>query len=251
MKTSAVEVLPPLPGAKRATALAVAGSVLARNNPYDTLVTRIKSGIDAAGRFEKCKLACQVITGFDLIELRKLHGRTEGGRPETSKRLGGFQPWDDFVKGEFGISDETARTWMKMAEKAKPRLKKLGLGNAKGLAQLLEKSPSQMNAEETGILTSAVTRLTDGLTQLDFMRDLGLLPKIPKLGGARPKGKKPTPEEQLAQDIALAQQNWADVCEAVNGFFEDEHHLHLTQDLRDQMDAVFEGALEKLNAVED
>ena len=147
------------------------------------LVEEIKEGITFLNKIETCRLMGQVEVGRRLSELRKIHGGdSKGGRPETSKSLGGFVPWPKYVKETFAISDETARNWMKMAEEAKPRLKKLD----PKLALLLDKPIHLLTESEAAALKKATAKLTTGKTQLDFMRELGLV----KMSAAAPGGTK-------------------------------------------------------------
>ena len=173
-------------------------------SPEEALWAEAKKWTEAAGMMEKCKLASQVMTGFALMEIRKSWNgqgkRTDltlevGTSPNRSAKLG----WQKRVKAELGISDDTARNWMDMAKACKPRLKKLGgMASFKDLLQL---PPSQWTDVQRDSLSTAVRKITDGKTQLEFMWELGVAKggKAAR-GGDTSKGEKDeeipaTPEE--------------------------------------------------------
>jgi hypothetical protein len=168
------------------------------SDPEETQWAEAKKWVDAAGMFERGKLASQVMAGFALIEIRK-GWRCSGHRNDLTSaqnepRLG----WQEQVKEKLGIGKETARRWIEMAEVAKPRLKKLG--GADSFKRLLELPPSAWNAAQRESLAKAVHKITDGKTQVQYMLDLGVS-KAPQ--GSAAKGgqqeKKKDEEEPPAR----------------------------------------------------
>jgi len=172
----------------------------AENNTWDAV--RYWAGMSL--RFKQADLACQVMAGFALKELRALHGPRQGQRSDLkptstndSSKLGtspavtstndssklGFQ---EMVLKETGISHDTARNWMKMADGIKSRWKKLPIRDR--LHSLMAVPPSQWQDDDAKLITDALHKATDGRTQLEFMWELGLAKK-PQGAGAR--GRKP------------------------------------------------------------
>lgn len=169
---------------------------------------------DASVAMERGKLFCQVMLGFELVALRATIGLQQGGDHKTaegrSKSQTGTLIWDEALERELGLSRTSAYRMMEMAEAAKPRLKKLpGLRDFDPTAQPVASLP----APQQEALTTAVKKLTDGTTQVEFMRELGLA-KFPQGGGAtgRAKGeggrKKLTPSEEAEIMRTLARDDW-------------------------------------------
>lgn len=168
---------------------------------------RAKGWTDSAGNFERCKLACQVMAGFELIALKAEMGVRRGGdrTGANPSNLGLLGTWEETVKARVGISDETARNWMAMAMKAQPRIQKLG--GADALKEILTRPASEWDAGEAEMVQATVAKLTDGKTQLDFMRELGLERGLVKTrgGDTTPKdGSKPVKMSKALQ----AQAHW-------------------------------------------
>ncbi len=141
------------------------------------------------------------MAGFALAELHEKHGIKRGGdraKPNDSGLL-----WSDLVKQKCGISDDTARNWMGMAKEAAKRLKKLNLDGQVTFRELMELPVDQWTDEQMTIVTSAIAKLTDGKTQLDFMRELGLAKKPIGHGlknSKRGTGGKGGDDEKEAED---------------------------------------------------
>jgi hypothetical protein len=147
---------------------------------------RAREYVRGASMAAKMTVAFQVLTGFELIALKKDSGVQRGGDRRSNPKDSGLK-WEDLVKSELGIGDDTARTWMKMAEAIRPRLKKLG-GSFEALP-MLELPPAQWNDEQRATLATVVKKATDGKTQLDFLTELGLAKKPQGSGvkgGAKP-----------------------------------------------------------------
>lgn len=164
---------------------------------------------DAAVAMEQGKLFCQVMLGFELLALRAMTPDEHGKRTDLTSSQAGTK-WVELIDKELGLSRTSAYRMMEMAEAAKPRLKKLpGLRDFDPTAQPVASLP----APQQEALTTAVKKLTDGTTQVEFMRELGLA-KFPQGGGAtgRAKGeggrKKLTPSEEAEIMRTLARDDW-------------------------------------------
>lgn len=136
----------------------------------------IRGFVDQAGRFAHAGLTCQVMAGFELIELRKLHG-VQGQRSDLEGVLNVEHrlPWPDACKLYAGISDDTARNWMRMAEAMRPRLKRLK-GESR-LRALMETPVQEWGPKDLTFIHKAVREIADGRSQVEFMSSLGLAPK--------------------------------------------------------------------------
>lgn len=189
-------------------------------------VDRVRQYSAASQAMSRASLAMQVMAGFELLELHKKSPYRHGGKrqkpelqtvPESSPRVSdlkqgpydGCHTWAEFCGVACGISPDTARAWMAMAEAVKPRLKKLqGFGGL--IRELLTRPVSDLSADQTQLLTDAVSKITDGRTQLDFLSELGLVkrPGNPNLGGAtagQRKGKGVIDDETVK---SAAREEW-------------------------------------------
>lgn len=190
------EVLPPVAAGQ---SIVVPASSLPADDPF----ARARSYVRGAEMAAKISVAFQALTGLELIAIKKELGYTHGGARNSSAK-DSHLTWEDLVKRELGIGKDTARTWMAMADAMKPRLKKLEGGLA--ALPLLELPPAQWTEEQSGQLTKAVKKLTDGKTQLAFLEELGLAKKPRGAGakGGHQPGDGETPAdtpEQRAIDI--------------------------------------------------
>lgn len=142
--------------------------------------------------------------GFELIELQKRVGiSAKGGRPKKLPNNLEVLSWPELVKQKIGKSDETSRNWMNMARAVAPRLKKLG--GSWNASALLALPPSEWSEEARVQVEKTLKGVCEGQTQVDFMRELGLVKKPPGNGGGDNSGSveeaKPIAPEQLAQDL--------------------------------------------------
>ncbi len=173
----------------------------------------VRAWIDHAGRFERAKTACQVMAGFELLELKRRMGFIQGGCRGQKPNDSVFASWQEFCRERIGISDDTARGWMRMAEALKPRLRKLpGLGHL--IREIIDVPLSQLGPEKCQLLADAVHKLADGKTQLDFMEELGLVKRAQgsaakggDLGGGR-HSKVPVSEDAAR---LIARDDWRTV----------------------------------------
>jgi hypothetical protein len=138
---------------------------------------------DAADRFEHGAVACRVMAGLVLLQLRAEYGTHQGARSDLATLENGLPKlsWEDRMTAETRRSDVTCRAWMKMADAAKGRLLQADVSGV--FRQLLEVPVSQLTDDQAGLLRKGVEQLVDGRSQLDFMESLGLLaPTAPKGG---------------------------------------------------------------------
>jgi len=158
--------------------------------------------MDLAKRAHMTALACQIMVGFELIALRENLGETRG-------RGGSDLAFEEAAKREIGLSRRTVFRLIAMSEACIPRLRKHSAAlkgfdpASQPLAQLPE---AQLLA-----LSAAVHKITDGLTQTDFLVELGLA-KAPQGSGATGgyRGRKPptSVEEQAALRAQTAREDW-------------------------------------------
>lgn len=206
-----IEVLPPqepAPPLDRRLAAKLDAAPVTVHGTWDAARTWIARATAA----EEVKLYCQVMLGFELLALRESHGETRGRRPS-----GGNKSHDEtfFERAhrETNLSRPTVFRLTAMAEAAIPRLRKLPTlrdfdPTATGVALLPE--------PQREVLSSAVRKLTDGLTQADFLVELGIA-KAPQgsgaTGGYHPRqGPEPTVEEQAEQQRKMAKDEFRRVC---------------------------------------
>lgn len=170
----------------------------------------------AAGQFERCKLYCQVMLGFELLALKK-ELRVAAGGDRKSEEAGsnsqnGNLIWTQNLEKELGLSVSSAYRFMDMAKAASARLKKLPLlrGFDPKLIAIGDLSELQKDALQTG-----VRKLTDDLTQKEFGEQLGLW-KIPlgqNSGNHNAAGKvKLSLERQLEKAKAEADHGLRLIC---------------------------------------
>jgi hypothetical protein len=155
-----------------------------------------------AKRAQEVALACQVMVGFELIALRESVGETRGRGVHA-------ETFEDIATREIGLGRRSVFKLMSMAEACVPRLRKhsVALKGFDPFSQPLAQLPeAQLHA-----LSAAVHKITDGLTQTDFLVELGLA-KAPQGSGATGgyRGRKPptSVEEQAALRAQTAREDW-------------------------------------------
>jgi hypothetical protein len=155
-----------------------------------------------AGQFERCKLYCQVMLGFELITLKKLHCSHGGDRKSTEAKSSDQNDhlirWDDVVAKELGLKHGSAVRFEAMARNATPILKKLP---ALKEFDPISKPIALLPAPQKAALEKGLRKMTDGITQKEFGEHLGLW-KVPQGSGA--KGRKPG--EGGRKKLSLAEQ---------------------------------------------
>ncbi|MEI8289829.1 MAG: hypothetical protein WCH99_10175 [Verrucomicrobiota bacterium] len=167
---------------------------LQKYQPQSAIPTDAKDAVrfwdNLAAQFARGSVASQVMCGFALLELRETANVKRGGdhKSEIKPEVFGFDSWEDFIEANFGMSDDTARNRMNMAKGVKSDFKKLGLGDR--FRALLATPPSAWSEDDTKMLSSSLAKVTDGLTQTDFFRKLGLAKLAPGNHFAHGKGKR-------------------------------------------------------------
>lgn len=159
-----------------------------------------------AGTCERMKVFCQVMLGFELLDLQKQHGLAQCQESRSQNGTSSSATWDDVLEKEIGLAKTTAYRFAQMARAAAPRLKKIpALKGFDPAAQTIASlTDDQKHALETG-----VRKLTDGLTQREFGESLGAWKKDKatapgrKTGdGGRPPGPV-TPDEVRAVKLKI------------------------------------------------
>jgi hypothetical protein len=209
-------------------------------------VDRIRRYVDAAEKLIRGSLAMQVMAGFELSELHKRSPFSHGGKRRSSSQranligvgtenpalgdssshvanlidptFAGHSNWADYVQQTFGVSYDTARRWMAMADAARSRLKRLD-GWSALVKDLLDRPITALSEREMEVLNKGVQKLTDGRSQMDFLVELGLAkkPGNPSLGGntgGRPASSGVIEGEAL---IKAATEDWAQAHRALIG----------------------------------
>lgn len=191
----------------------------------------VREHVALATKFAHGQLACQVVAGMELAALKKEFG-ISAGRPSTKLPHGAvikIPHWDDLVKERAGISDDTARRWIAMAEGIKKKWK--NLPSASLLRMLVQSPPSQWSDDDTKAIFTALHKCTDGLTQMEFMLDIGVAKKPSGgKGGAHGGGKKKLSLEEATEvkrqlastDFAEAAQILDDLRESFTLLTDDE-----------------------------
>ena len=151
----------------------------------------VRHWLNAANLFEQGKLFAQVMTGFELLALKKACGVMPGNNQHTARfsQIGksssagssAANDWEIILQQEAGMGQSTAYRYMEMARAAAPRLKKLPALNS---FDPFTQPMSQLPAPQREAMETAVRKLTDGKTQTDFFEDLY------KTGGRGP-GREP------------------------------------------------------------
>lgn len=162
----------------------------------------------AHGKYlQEAALYCQVMLGFELLALRENHPETRGGPPGKQKYVG--RTFADQAMEETCLGRDSVFKLMRMAEAAIPRLRKIsGLRDFDPSSQTLLALP---DAQRTA-LSAAVHKITDGLTQGDFLVELGLA-KSPQgsgaTGGARTRLEPLSSSQKAEWERKCAVENFA------------------------------------------
>ncbi len=204
-----VEVLPavtaPLPAMGKRVAKKLASSPLAVDGTWESA----RRWLDHSKYLQEAALFCQVMLGLELIALRESTPKT-AHRPrkgETPANVAGVS-FTAIAEKETGLSERTIRTFIRMAESALPRLRKhIALRGFDPQSQSLAPLPGP----QKDALSAAVKKLTDGMTQQDFLVELGLA-KAPQgsavKGGARERKAPLPPEEQAEVEAGFARKDF-------------------------------------------
>lgn len=200
----------------------------------------VRHWLNAAKMFEQGKLFSQVMTGFELLALKKAHGVAHGNNQHegrTSQIGKSTDDWETILQTEAGLAQSTAYRYMDMAKAAAPRLKKLpALKNFDPTTTAI----SEMGRITRSELETAVKKLTDGKSQTDFFNELYKQPS----GNANPTSaphKKLTLSEEAAAHQEMARVQWAAIDKQL-GVYRDKFTVLTDSDGEAQI-AILEQAL--------
>jgi hypothetical protein len=165
---SSPEILSPesmLPGAPVPALSPLQASAIAAVSTCESetavIISRVKE-------FERASTAGKVLAG---INLRHLHAHyvgdrnPKGGRPRRKPDANGFT-WPSYLIERFGISDETASRWMKMADAVESIAELEGLD----LRTICEKLPWNWTPEESALIDVTVHALCEDKTQRELLQ---------------------------------------------------------------------------------
>lgn len=122
--------------------------------------------------------AVAVVLGAELQRLHKLFG-VRAGRPEVNSRSRSEIKWPELVQRELGVSDDTARNWMLLAEQARKRLPDFAPVAAKLLATPMGMMPELQRAE----LVEKTRKLLPEESARQLMLEWGIVKKARAKGG--------------------------------------------------------------------
>ncbi len=165
--------------------------------------------LEQAKRFEQCKVWCQVMLGFELVGLKKSLGVKRGGdhtsdRYSTSKlSRESLLSWEDELEKNLGMSAETGYRYIRLAEAAKKRLKKVP--EARELLDAIIDQPiNELSLDQAETLSKFVHKLTDGKTQMEFMLECGTTKSATPAKGGKLGAQSTEPPADEAVEEARA-----------------------------------------------
>ena len=186
--------------------VATASVTLVKYHPNEVTATgpasweQVAYYANLAAKFQHACVAAQVMEGFALLKLRKA-SQVRAGRPAKLPHDVVIKSWSELVAECAGISDETARRWMAMAEGIKARWKKLA--PQARLRALMSVPPTQWTDADTKLIEDSLHKVSDGATQLEFMRELGLAKKPQGAGATGGLGSVAGKKIGIAEQAAL------------------------------------------------
>lgn len=140
--------------------------------------------------------AMAAVLGCELLRLHKLFGIKRGAGAHKSRNTSGFT-WPDLVKRELGISDDTARNYMALADQAKKNLPDF----APVAQRLLETPLGQLPDVERAALIEKTRGILPSNSAQQLMWDWGIA-KAPKDRGGTRTRTKPEPSLGEKEDAA-------------------------------------------------
>ena len=150
--------------------------------------------------------AIAVVLGAELQRLHKLFGVQRGGdrrSADQTRSRSCLIEWPDLVQRELGVSHDTARNWMHLAEQARKRLPNFAPIAALLLATPLGSLPDLQRAE----LVESTRKLLPEESARQLMFDWGIVKKAKSRGGARTKDPDktydPNAPVENARDLLL------------------------------------------------
>lgn len=140
-----------------------------------------------------------VLCGAELVRLKKELGETRGGDQKSADRIKSrnVATFEDLAK-EAGFSSDTARRYIQLYEAGRKRV-------TDEIRPLLELPLTALDEAQKELVTNAVSKITDGKTQLELFQDWGIAKKSgPKgKGGARTPGDGEHLSEEARRELAM------------------------------------------------
>jgi len=169
-----------------------------------SLPSEIEKGIEKTNFYTEAMALCcaqgvamQVLAGFELLNLSRLLGERRG-RPNKSAEsaLISKTTLDDLLRDgkRLRVSRRTAYIWMKMAKNAHKVIPEL---QAMKIEKLL---PFDLPPEKQKLLLESMSGRVNGMTQLEFWQEAGLVKKPKPTGGYHPRKPKDLQEDSDAQE---------------------------------------------------
>lgn len=164
---------------------------------------------EAAGKFEECKLYAQAMCGMELKAIQNAMGATRGG-DRRSKSQNETLKFSDLAQQHLGFSRSHTARLMQMGDALRKRMKKLpGLRDF----AVLTLSVSSLSEEQVATLRQGVRKLTDGVTQQELFKTLGIYTSASGgTGGFRQitggTGSDNSPEQAAATAKDIATADW-------------------------------------------
>lgn len=161
--------------------------------------------------------ALTILLGCELRRLHKKHGVRRGGdRRSDQTRINSGLKWQDLVKQELGISDDSARNYMALAEAAKSRIPEF-----QPIAHALLDTPlgSLPEIKRNELLEKTKELLPPTYTAQQLMWDWGVQRQPKPKGGFHPRqGPEPALEERTDGLRVLAEANFKDLIISIDAF---------------------------------
>lgn len=178
------------------------------------ITTKLPSWEDARSLLNQFKghalmtVAAKVCLGLTLQQLKEKEGYTHGSQKRFSKSAdcgdGESPTWEDLVKTELGISDDTASRFIRAGFAVREKLKKIG--GSPRLLSLLETPVQTLSIADAEQVQAAIRTATDGETLTSLLQEFRLIklppsdPTNPSAGGKAER--RQYTEEQMAWDFA-------------------------------------------------
>lgn len=163
--------------------------------------------------FSRGATAAKTMAGINLRHIRTYYfgpRNPNGGRVKKPETVSGYPTWVAYLDDMFGISDETANNWMKLADAVEALAESKGLD----LQSICQKLPWDWTPEETAAIDTTVRALTQDKTQrqllqADFLSSLGYEEPERQNGSNNPAGNnggKKKPAASIQESVRLRQE---------------------------------------------
>jgi hypothetical protein len=150
-----------------------------------------------ASQFARGSVASQIMCGFAGIEWKKEMGFKHGGnRASADDSALGIR---ESVEAAFAFSYDTFRERVKMAEGVRADFKKLGLADR--FKALLQTHPSEWSERDTKMISGALHKVTNGMSQADFFEKLGITTGAGRNNNPKPGKRGASDGKEKVDDI--------------------------------------------------